>query len=498
MHRDEIDAVAVLWQDVPGDYTGRLTFGVGARDENVDQIGLTDLVKQVVLAAASTEADEHSGLLETEIIASGTPADVAAHLTECAALIADLPLDGLAQTAAHADPGSRSVGLDVDIDDASRDPWGSLMARRLGPSGPGLLRWPAVDYPRFTVEEVRAHVAGYFTAGNAVLSLTGPPPAGLRLGLPAGPRATHAASLPVPGSGPAWYADEVVAPGIAVSATAGAEAFLILNLLWTRADALMKDVGLDCWSTEWSTPVGGDHIELGMSIHLNGKAKQRDSAVVARILWQELRRLAAEEPARAEIEEIIKRFTHPPELVPELRQKLERAGQLAAAERAFATAPLDHAAKKALFGTYDEFGDEEIAAAARLSPADVRSAAASWLPSAMVVVPVGTEPDLDGMSRITCPVSHFSPRGEVLKPSMWRKLRGAADRLVLGDDAFHLIGADGAVHTFPIADVMLIQREGETLLGNVRHGCLVDVSGFAGADKLVTRVPPRRHRLARD
>ncbi|MER7471621.1 hypothetical protein [Micromonospora sp. NPDC000018] len=79
-----------------------------------------------------------------------------------------MPLDRLARTAAHADPGSRIVGLGVDIEDASRDPWGSLMARRLGPSGPGLLRWPAVDYPRFTVEEVRAHVARYFTAGNAV------------------------------------------------------------------------------------------------------------------------------------------------------------------------------------------------------------------------------------------------------------------------------------------------------------------------------------------
>ncbi|MEU8001005.1 hypothetical protein AB0B66_07575 [Catellatospora sp. NPDC049111] len=498
MRREEIDTVRVLWQEMPGDFTATLAFAVGARDEDVDQLGITHLVTRHLLVSLLAEPDETAGLLETSFTLSGEPTRVAEDLTDLASLVANPDLGGLVLTAQQLDAADRAIELDLDVDDAVRDPWVSLLARRLGPTGPGLLRWPAVDAHRFTADEVRAHLARWFTAGNAVLTCTGPPPAGLRLPLPAGPRAAHTTSPEGSPSGPAWYADEVVAPGVAVTATAGPQAFLLLRVLGTRVDALLERAGVKAWSTEWSTPVGGDRLELGLSLHLRGRNRQRDSAVAARVLWQELLRLAAEEPAPAELAAVVTRYTRPPAEDPRLRAGLERLGVLAAAEQAHAQAPLADAGHRELFAVYDEFGEAEAAAAARLGPADVRAAAASWLSSALLVVPVGVDIALDGMTRTGCPAGSFTPQGELLRPSLARRLRGAKDGLVLGDDACHLVAADGTVHSFPMRDVMLVQRRGETLLGNIRHGCLVDVSGFTGVDKLVTRVPARRHRIAHD
>ncbi|WP_144118457.1 insulinase family protein [Catellatospora sichuanensis] len=498
MRRAEIDTVRVLWQELPGDFTATLAFAVGARDEDVDQLGITHLATRHLLLSLLAEPDETAGLLETSFTLSGDPDQVAEDLDDLATLVANPDLGGLVLTARQLDTADRATELDLDVDDAVRDPWGSLLARRLGPTGPGLLRWPVVDPRRLTADEVRAHLARWFTAGNAVLTCTGPPPAGLRLPLPAGPRAAHA-TCPVRGTaGPAWYADEVVAPGIAVGATAGPHAFLLLRVLGTRVDAALEQAAVKAWSTEWSTPVGDDRLELGLSLHLRGKTRQRDSATAARILWQELRRLATEEPAPAELDAVVTRYTRPPAEDPQLRGQLDRLGVLAAAEQAHAQAPLADAGHRELFDVYDEFGEAQVAAAARLAPADVRAAAASWLPSALLVVPIGVDAALDGMTRTGCPVGSFTPQGELLRPSLARRLRGAKDGLVLGHDACHLVAADGTVHTFPMDDVMLVQRRGETLLGNLRHGCLVDVSGFTGVDKLVTWVPPRRHRIAYD
>ncbi|WP_203693316.1 hypothetical protein [Catellatospora coxensis] len=498
MRREEIDTVRVLWQEMPGEFTATLAFGVGARDEDVDQLGITHLVTRHLLLSLLAEPDTTAGLLETSFTLSGEPTRVGEDLGELAALVAAADLSGLVLTAQQLDATDRATDLDLDVDDAVRDPWASLLARRLGPTGPGLLRWPVVDPHRLTADEARAHLARWFTAGNAVLTCTGPPPAGLRLPLPAGPRAAHVTGPSGGPAGPAWYADEVVAPGIAVTATAGPQAFLLLRVFGTRVDALLERAGVKAWSTEWSTPVGGDRLELGLSLHLRGRNRHRDSAVAARILWQELLRLAAEEPTPTELATVVTRFTRPPAEDPQLRDGLERLGVLAAAEHAHAQAPLAEAGHQELFDVYDEFGDAQASAASRLGPADVRAAAASWLPSALLVVPVGVGVALDGMTRAGCPVGSFTPQGELLRPSLARRLRGAKDGLVLGDDACHLVAADGTVHSFPMGDIMLVQRRGETLLGNIRHGCLVDVSGFTGVDKLVTRVPPRRHRIAHD
>ncbi|BCJ76173.1 hypothetical protein CS0771_57170 [Catellatospora sp. IY07-71] len=108
--------MTVSWQDVSEDVHASLVFGVGTRDEGVDRIGLNHLVQLLVLDEISTEADQHTTFVDTSFTASGTPDEVAAHLAECCAVLADLPLDRLDEIAAQADPGDLVMSLGLELD----------------------------------------------------------------------------------------------------------------------------------------------------------------------------------------------------------------------------------------------------------------------------------------------------------------------------------------------------------------------------------------------
>ncbi|GAA1644097.1 hypothetical protein ACFQY4_26800 [Catellatospora bangladeshensis] len=471
MHRGELDGVTVSWQDVSEDVHASLVFGVGTRDEGVDRIGLNHLVQLLVLDEISTEADQHTSFVDTAFTASGTPDEVAAHLAECCAALADLPLDRLDEIAAQADPGDLAVSLGLELADSCRDPWGSLLARRLGAAGAGVARWPAVPYAAFTTTEIREHVARFFHAGNAALGLSRAPWPGLEMALPPGQRPDNDAVAARAGGG--WYHDEVVAPGIAVTAAAGPLAMLVLGVLRMRVNDALDDAGFDCWTSEWSTPVSASTLEIGLGLHYSGNGRTRDSALATAILWEQLGAIATVPPSQEELDEAI---------------------DYAAGEDVIGQLPIE--AKASLLSPSDEFGADDVAAARTLTPYDVRSAAASWLGSALVVVPTGTAADLPGLPAIGCPAGTFVPPGKVIKPSLWRKLRRADEHLVLADDAIYHV-RDRAVHSIPFADAILVEHGAEVLLGNVRHGCLTDVTAFAPAKTIGVHLPDRRWRITR-
>jgi len=193
----------------------------------------------------------------------------------------------------------------------------------------------------------------------------------------------------------------------------------------------------------------------------------------AAVLWHELRRLAAEQPDRREIEAATAQAAAPADLAdPELLLE-QQSGRLY------------QFAQRELFDVSDAVIEEDLARAAGVSPGDVQAAAASWLATAMVVVPAGTDVELAGLARTGCPLSTFVPDGLVLEPSpgpFWRRRRKAAlgERLVIGEEACCLVGVDGAVHTFPMADIVVVEDGPRALMGNIAHGCLVDITAFGG------------------
>jgi hypothetical protein len=457
-----VDGVQVVWDDLPGPFQGALVVGCGAHDEEVDQIGLTALVVEQVLDAVDGDEDGNAtDSMASVITASGSPGDVAAFFADCCAALADLPVEDLA-----ALPGS-SAGY--------RDPWASLLAHRFGRSGPGLIRWPAVRSGEFTADQVRAHAARHFTADNTVLALSGPPPDGLRLPLLPGP-SVRRADPPETRLRRRWYTDEVDGVGIAISGTDGPAAVILQLVLADRVAAALQRDDLVYRTTPSWTPLGPERVEFGLTLQLEDQYGEPLHAAAAELLWAELQQLVAVGPDREEIAEAVDSEGF---LLEEVSDRLFQAGQ------------------RELFGASGDGG--ELAA---VSPSDVRSAASSWWSTATIVVPLNTDAGLVGLSRSRCPVSTFMPNGVVLEPlssSFRRRLRkaGGAERLVLGDDAAALVGA-GSVHTFPMADILIVEDGELLMLGNVEHGCLANISAFGGRTMLAERLPPRRYRKAHE
>jgi hypothetical protein len=467
--RGDLNGIAVAWSDLPGDVSASLVFGVGLRDEGVDRIGLSHLVQALVLDAVSSESDHPISLVDTSFVASGPPDDVAGLLEQYCAALTDLQLGRLGRVANRIDPSDLPTALDL-ASDSCRDAWGSLLARRLGATGAGATRWPARPYGAFTVDEVRDHATRYFHAGNAALGLNRAPWPGLDLRLPPGSRVAHEPLVAREISG--WYADEVVAPGFALSVDAASApvAMVLLGVLERRIMIALDRAGHRCFSIEWSTPVSPSALQVGMSLEYYGKHRDRDSARAASILWEQLRRFAAEPTSPEEISHAID------------WHGTGTANGLA------------NEAKALLFSPIDDFGVADAEAARALTPEEIRAAVSSWLGSAMVVVPTGVSVDLPGLARLDCPVGTFTPSGQVLSPSLWRRRR-RDERLILGDDAIHHI-RDGAVHSVRLADAMLVERGDEVLLGNVQHGCLTDVTPFGSAKRIGARLPELRRRTA--
>ncbi|MDO4238995.1 insulinase family protein [Micrococcus sp.] len=185
---DEVEVHSLDAADGP--LIARLTFRVGAVDETVSTLGLSHLVEHVALDGVDglePDVNGESRMTYTAFQVKGTPEVVVRRLGQICSRIADLAIGRLPVTEVDR---SRRVLL------AERGgPMGDQIAAehlhvRLGATGFGLGAVPARFTARFSAEEASAWAGEHFTAGNAVLALSGPVPEGLRLPLPAGARRT--------------------------------------------------------------------------------------------------------------------------------------------------------------------------------------------------------------------------------------------------------------------------------------------------------------------
>ncbi|MGS2613652.1 hypothetical protein ACVCAH_03840 [Micromonospora sp. LZ34] len=486
MRRREIDGVTVLEENLPGQLAGTLSFGCDPRDEDLDTIGLTHVVQELVLRAepyVAEQCTEMTALSETSFTAAGSPEQIAEHFAAICTVLSGLPPADLADALADADPGDRYLG---GVDDGLLDPWGSLLARRYGPHGPGLARWPVVDYRLFSADEIGRHVRRFFTAGNAVLAVTAAPPA-MRLPLPAGPRVTHPAPPPRYQTGPVWYADEVHGAGLAFRAEPDAAAVVLLRVLMSRVDAALARAGLAYASYPEVLALDAALHEYGLILRTREKrAKGSDAATAAEVLWAELQRLIGEGPSQADLDREIAFAEAPPVTLSQMRREppdvLERVG------------PLEWAAQQELFGTAEFAPPDPPDRLRRFTAQAARDLMARWLSSAMVVVPRGTRPTLPGTAEQACPRGSVQPSGEVYRPALLKRL-STKGVLIVGADSVATVDGDGDVHTVPLADALLVEQDGQFLLAHPGHGCVTDISGYSSAvARLRSVLPPRRVR----
>jgi hypothetical protein len=174
---DEVDGVPVLWADLEGPFHAHLLFGVGQAHETLPLHGITHLVEHLVLSGSNEGPHAYNGttgLVTTSFVAAGEVSHVVAHLADVCRGLRQLPLHRLEheRQVLRAEAAQRPTG-----------PGDVLAMWRWGPVGYGLsayeemaLKW--VGAPQLAPWATR------FNRHNAVVWMSKPPPAGLRLELP--------------------------------------------------------------------------------------------------------------------------------------------------------------------------------------------------------------------------------------------------------------------------------------------------------------------------
>ncbi|MFI5759899.1 insulinase family protein [Streptomyces sp. NPDC051563] len=195
-----VDGVPVLLAHQPGPVTAGLLFRVGSADETLATSGITRLVHRLALhrlGPGDPPGEDGTAPASTFTLfrITGTPAEVAAHLSGVCAALRDLPVERLetAREILRTAPADRSPGAAQAVRRSAQ--W------RYGSRSYGLTGYAEVGLPHLTAEQVRDWARTRFTAGNAVLWITGDTvPEGLGLALPAGgrhPAPEPASALPV-------------------------------------------------------------------------------------------------------------------------------------------------------------------------------------------------------------------------------------------------------------------------------------------------------------
>lgn len=181
-----LDGVRLLHHQEPQSTTdATLTFAVGARDETLPTVGVAHALEHLVMSTVRRlpiQIDATVSTTVTSFVASGTPERVGEFLTGVCAALSAPPVERLEVEA----------GVLAAEDGWVTHPMAALLYYvRYGARGAGLdwLDGPGPD--GITAEQVNAFAQKWFTADNAVLQVTGPVPADLKLPLPTGTRPRH-------------------------------------------------------------------------------------------------------------------------------------------------------------------------------------------------------------------------------------------------------------------------------------------------------------------
>ncbi len=180
IQRDVVGGVAVRWIEAPPPLVATLMFRVGPIDERLKTSGITHLTEHLALDPLRHRDHAFNGAVHvdhTAFWAAGEPAQVAMFLRQLCHSLTDLPTDRLEAEARVLAAESQAL---------TGSNYTDLLRTWYGPNGPGLIGSPEYGLEWVGPTHVGAWAAGHFTAANAMLTLTGPPPAELTLNLPMG------------------------------------------------------------------------------------------------------------------------------------------------------------------------------------------------------------------------------------------------------------------------------------------------------------------------
>ena len=313
LRRTEVDGVPVVWSNGNAPLRAGLWFRAGMADATLPTHGWLHLLEHLALHGRDTIRTPVNGqvdLLHTVFAVEGEPTDVVTVLRDLCRWLATPQFGGLEheRRVLRAEAAQRSPGTA-----------GAHLLWRYGAQGPGLGGYDELGLHTAGPDGLRRLAEEYFTAGNAVLALTGPPPAGLKLQLRPGGRRAPSAAQRCDQPSPAGFVDRPNA--VSLSSTLPRSS-VATTLVRTVQRALQQDlrhragVGYSAWSAY--ELVDADHAMVAAGIDVLPEAVP---TAVADVLTA-LRRLGDRGPDETEVRDDIEQFVrhlesaHAAELAP--------------------------------------------------------------------------------------------------------------------------------------------------------------------------------------
>ncbi len=256
LHWTEINGVATVWTEAPEPLRAGLLFRTGRADETLVTAGRTHLIEHMVLSVINNRAS--NGFVDdtvTGFVNMGRPEDVSAFLLRVCEVLQFLPGDRL--------EAEKKV-LSTEAASRHYDPCGNLLVWRFGAAGRGLRAMPEFGTRNATLEQLQEWRAQRFTRANAVLWLSGPPPAGLCLDLPPGEKQSLPPLKPIQPAFPSWFVDNACG-GIAVgSLVPRVAASSIFNMIASNRllERLRKELAVSYTPSVFYEPLNADTAHL--------------------------------------------------------------------------------------------------------------------------------------------------------------------------------------------------------------------------------------------
>lgn len=428
----EVDGVPVVFAAGPPPLTAALLFRVGRADEAPPSAGISHAVEHLTLSTLGKVMYGYNGHVEplfTVFHASGRPDELTEFLDRVCRTLGNLPLDRfdheirVLRTEAHGrDGGGGLIGMHL--------------VNRYGAKGLGMLAFSENGLFRLAEDDVAAHAASAFTAGNAALWISGPVPDGLRLPLPAGERRPLPRAAVIEPSLPAFM--QLWNSPLSISYTrARSEAGFSLDALLTAR----------LWSRMRDTE--------GLSYSVQSWTELADPTTMVSVLWADALPDNAERAAAALVGAFEEMAADGPTAA-ELAEHIER-GRRAWNDPLGIPGRLDRIARRLAVG--DIADDEQLLA--RLEAVDaeaVRSQAEAAIATALVVLPPDAEVPSDrfGPLIVASPSAVTGKRFSACDPALYD--RPLPPVLTVGGEGITYERGDGTLITVYWRSCALVER----------------------------------------
>jgi zinc protease len=461
VRRTDVDGIPVFWVDSSLPYVCSIFVRMGGVDETLVTAGMAHLLEHLVLRTDWPVEEFNATVtpLLTHYWFGGDEAEATSRLEATVAAMGEPPLGRF--------PREREI-LRTEAYGQGHSQAGLHGGLRFGPRGPGIREYPELGIQRATRADVLEWAQTFFVSGNVAVSMTKPPPEGLRLTLPDG------ASIPPPALQPIPYLEYPASFVHGPDGAAGA------SMLVRRSHEIMlaTDIALHRLR-QWLR-----HQE-GVTYHVGSGYEPISADEAQLVLWADCRPESAMLVRNALVAVLDDLASTGP-----TEEELHRTVQAASRSTTEPTAVYDtvaYSCAQQLVGQPAETVEEMTVAREALTSAQVAAAVAEGFENVIVSAPIGTS-QLGGRFK-AYPID--SPRR--IKGTRYSPVdKTRVETLVVGEEGIAIEGTNRRAVAYEDAAAFMIWDDGSVgVYGSDGFYVLVDPAEWKKGDRAAAEA--RRH-----